>query len=460
MLHTRGWELIAGSFLSYIEIYKNKNLYNKKISNLLTLFGLILIFISFFYFEEKTLHPSFLTVIPIFGTSLVIFFSGDKFFVNRILSNNLLVKIGLISYALYLWHYPIFTLLKLSDNFDFFSQKIIAVVITFIFSITSYFLIEKPSRNKKNSFKLIFLIFSGICILTIFVANISINKNGFYERKKFTSNLEIKINDYVLDQAYYVKNHHLKFQKDYIPDNFELAQKNDNKILIVGNSRSVNLFQAVDANQNLFQGNSFNLLLSKKRLGEDRIECLHALLIKNYSICDDSFNYDKDILKQLNRADTFLLASKWEQHTIDYLEEIILILKNQQKKIILMDMPLILETYGATSMNIFDKFVYENGRLPNNNEVELMEKKVFLNLRVNKKFAFIDENNKRLKKISDKLEVPLLRSQDYQCDENLKKCHLRTPTGYKVYFDNVHSTNEGGEFLGKLFYEKNWDKIN
>ena len=57
-------------------------------------------------YDQTTPFPSLYTLIPVLGTALIIVFSDKKTTVSKILSTKLIVFIGLISYSVYLWHYP------------------------------------------------------------------------------------------------------------------------------------------------------------------------------------------------------------------------------------------------------------------------------------------------------------------------------------------------------------------
>jgi len=176
---SRFWELLAGTLLVFIE---KKNLitnYKNYLSNL----GIILIIISYLIFDNQTIHPSYLTLIPVFGTCLIILFINKNQILYRLLTNNIAAKIGIWSYSLYLWHYPIFAIARnrgkaLSDY-----DKLELIILTFVLSIISYYFFEKPIR-KLNYIKSK-LLFSSIFILsaTFVIFNIySIKNNGFENR--------------------------------------------------------------------------------------------------------------------------------------------------------------------------------------------------------------------------------------------------------------------------------------
>tara|TARA_B100001057_G_C22837753_1_gene945846 strand:- start:447 stop:2462 length:2016 start_codon:yes stop_codon:yes gene_type:complete len=182
-LHTRIWELLAGSILAYFEISLGHRSRQKTLNMILPTIGLILITHSFIYFNDKTFHPSLYTLSPIIGVSLIIWFSDPKDIITKILSTKLFVGVGLISYSLYLWHFPIFSFARII-NFSQgdISKKLLIGIIALIISILSYLLIERPSRNRENKFK---IIISGIIILTsiLVISNSIIIKEKAFEKR-------------------------------------------------------------------------------------------------------------------------------------------------------------------------------------------------------------------------------------------------------------------------------------
>jgi peptidoglycan/LPS O-acetylase OafA/YrhL len=182
-LHTRMWELLAGSILAYFEITLGHRSKNKTLNLILPSVGMFLIGHSILFFNDKMFHPSFYSLSPIIGVCLIIWFSNKDELITKILSTKLFVGIGLISYSLYLWHYPIFSFARIVEfaQGNLFKELLLGIVII-ILSVFSYYFIERPSRNKKNRFKfLISLILISISILVIVNINI-VQKNGYKDR--------------------------------------------------------------------------------------------------------------------------------------------------------------------------------------------------------------------------------------------------------------------------------------
>jgi peptidoglycan/LPS O-acetylase OafA/YrhL len=107
LLPTRGWELLIGSFAAF-------HLHNKGRSEpsgparIAEVAGVLMILAALFLYTDEMLHPSVYTLLPTLGAALVIVFSRSGSLVQRLLGSKPLAGIGLISYSLYLWHFPIF----------------------------------------------------------------------------------------------------------------------------------------------------------------------------------------------------------------------------------------------------------------------------------------------------------------------------------------------------------------
>jgi peptidoglycan/LPS O-acetylase OafA/YrhL len=176
LLPFRVWELLFGSLIAYLTHEKKI-----KCSNFLSFFGLGLICLSIFTFNEETPTPSVFTLIPVIGTSLIISFTNKNNYLYNILSNKLLVYIGLISYSLYLWHQPLFAFFRLYNLYTLdYMQISFLIIISFIFAYISWRFIEKPFRNRQNfNQKQIFCFSLLIIFLGFTFCFIGIKKDGY-----------------------------------------------------------------------------------------------------------------------------------------------------------------------------------------------------------------------------------------------------------------------------------------
>jgi peptidoglycan/LPS O-acetylase OafA/YrhL len=182
-LHTRMWELLAGSVLAYYEIKQGYRSKNKILNLILPTIGLLLIIFYIFFFKLHFPHPSLHTLPLIIGICLMIWFSNKGEIITKILSTKLIVGVGLISYSLYLWHYPIYAFAKVTYFFEYnIVKQLFSGLVILVASIISYYFIEKPFRNKKYNFKVLF----SVILITVFVLGITnlntIFKDGYKNR--------------------------------------------------------------------------------------------------------------------------------------------------------------------------------------------------------------------------------------------------------------------------------------
>ena len=150
---TRIWELLLGSLCALLRISRKKL---KSKSEYLCYISLIIIFLSVISFNDKTLHPSFFSLLPVLATCFLILYSEESKSFKKILQFGPLSLVGLISYSLYILHFPMIAFLGYIDvNL---SNQVIFIFLFFLF-LTSYFswvYIETPFRKKKKVSKKIF----------------------------------------------------------------------------------------------------------------------------------------------------------------------------------------------------------------------------------------------------------------------------------------------------------------
>jgi hypothetical protein len=119
------------------------------IRELFGVLGLSMILYSVFFFNSQTPFPSFYTLLPVIGTCLIIVFVNSKALVGRLLSQQIFVGIGLISYSLYLWHQTLFAFLRLKTVGEpEVSMFILAMALTVILAYITWKYIETPFRKK------------------------------------------------------------------------------------------------------------------------------------------------------------------------------------------------------------------------------------------------------------------------------------------------------------------------
>lgn len=150
MLPSRFWELLAGGLVANWLYIHPHHASQSVLQATMPPVGLGLIACSMIFVGFSSAHPGLITLLPVTGTVLIIWFANGRDIVTRILSTKLFVGIGLISYSLYLWHYPMFAFGRLWNTTPSDTQKLVWISLTFLLAMTSYFLVEKPFRNRKR----------------------------------------------------------------------------------------------------------------------------------------------------------------------------------------------------------------------------------------------------------------------------------------------------------------------
>lgn len=143
---------------------------NSFLQDFFLLVGVLLIVASFLFTHEELIFPSYYALFPCFGAALVIWIGGHAK-LGKFLSNQHLVWIGLISYSLYLVHWPLIVFYK----YTFGEIELLSGIAIFCVSIALAFicnrLIEKPFRYASFDYKFSLVIF--LPVLALFVSGLT-----------------------------------------------------------------------------------------------------------------------------------------------------------------------------------------------------------------------------------------------------------------------------------------------
>ena len=163
----RFWELMAGSLLAWL--YKGEmftGLANKAgpylsavlqrdstktdsvrlCGNILSVFGLVLILTAVFALDNKD-FPGYKALLPVTGAVIIIAAGKDAFLNRYILSNRVMVWFGLISYPLYIWHWPFLSFAWIvGGEMPELRVRIGCVVLAVIMSAVTYYFVEPRLR--------------------------------------------------------------------------------------------------------------------------------------------------------------------------------------------------------------------------------------------------------------------------------------------------------------------------
>jgi hypothetical protein len=189
-LASRCWELIAGAILAYIilnfDIEKTLRNVSKYLQSTLSILGFFILIYGCVNIDKTTAFPGYFALLPVIGTLLIIL-SGPNALPNKyILSNKVIVWLGLISYPLYLWHWPILTFIKIIErDVPSVLNRIFAICASVFLAWVTYYFIERKIRSSSN--KKIFSLLLFLNIIIVFLGLFIYKNNGLPERESIAN---------------------------------------------------------------------------------------------------------------------------------------------------------------------------------------------------------------------------------------------------------------------------------
>jgi len=272
---TRFWELLAGCLLALLSQYNNQKITSFQkyleinMGHWISIVGIICILYGFFAIHPKSGFPGMWALIPVVGTVLIIF-AGPSSCINRyLLSNKSLVWLGVISYPLYLWHWPLLSFAKIlyGASIDR-GIRLVLILASIVLAWLTYKIIERPLRF--GSFQKIKTYLLILIMLMTGLAGFSI-----YYQEGFKNRFAINI---LMDDPQIGQEREL-YWKEISAKGFGEHEK---KWVIFGDSQAFDIYKALLHNNELglkifqtsYECTSFNL--PKKNNGHSLVMCNSA----------------------------------------------------------------------------------------------------------------------------------------------------------------------------------------
>jgi len=302
----RAWELLVGSTLA---IFSTRQPLNPLVGEVLSACGILAIAYSVFFYTNITVFPGTGALLPVLGAALVIFAGSEhQYAANRLLATKPFRFIGLISYSLYLWHWPILVFYKSYVSQIPSDVEITIIVITVVaISYFSWKFVETPFRTRRYypNKKQLFVYAVGTMSVCLLVVGTTYVANGFPNR--FPQPV-INILHAADDRFSISRDLTLQTSdgRSVFAASLGLSNRQRPSFAVWGDSHGESLFPGIDASaknqgvQGIFFGRGGCPPLSGIRQ-----------VRQDYESCVDDANVFLDYLDEHPEIHTIFLASRW-----------------------------------------------------------------------------------------------------------------------------------------------------
>ncbi|WP_296230128.1 acyltransferase family protein [Pseudomonas sp. UBA4617] len=178
MLPSRAGELLIGA-LAYFSCEAARDRISTRAASGLAYTGAGLVILSLIFIREEEGFPGFISAVPAMGAALII--AGCAFssnLVGKLLALKPMTAVGLISFSLYLWHWPVLALYRYSFGELTLVGGLACFAAMSALTVVSYFYIEKPFRNAKSSLKTLSIGMAAASVCA--VSAMTIQSNGMF----------------------------------------------------------------------------------------------------------------------------------------------------------------------------------------------------------------------------------------------------------------------------------------
>jgi peptidoglycan/LPS O-acetylase OafA/YrhL len=326
---TRFWELLIGATLAWWTLQEKKSPLSTATTQWLSILGMFFIFLGCKVIDKNSAFPGWLALLPVLGaTSLIA--AGENAWINRfLLSNRIIVWIGVISFPLYLWHWPILVFAKFIEGDEVRSHiRFWLMILAVILSWLTYTFIEKPIRFGSQSAKKVYALLLWLALLAALGVHIFLNDGYPFRAQLNNSTITETVRDQLVgaDWKYKqnqtcLKQHPFEQVKEY--GWWFCIQNKDEppSIIILGSSFANHLYPGFIYNQQLQHRSILNIGACSVALEDDDPNTIgtHPCAYKRPS---SQRAFIHQLIAQQNTVKFVILSGFSAQVTEPYLESI------------------------------------------------------------------------------------------------------------------------------------------
>jgi peptidoglycan/LPS O-acetylase OafA/YrhL len=427
MPYTRAWELLLGTILALKLLPRLRGTVAR---NIASISGLCLILFAGLKYSSTTHFPGIAALAPCLGAVLIIAAgeSGSSV-VGQALSLRPMVFVGLISYSLYLWHWPIIVFQRVgsvlmkgaSDSM----LKVVTLGASLVIATLSWKFVELPFRHGKLKLAgpMLFKLAAVAAVVPLSLGAAMLAFHGLPSRFPSESVRVASYLDYRADNAY--RSGTCFISSSYHFDNFDRAdclrqdstKPND---LLIGDSHAAMLWYGLSTtftDVNLMQATSSGCKPTLKPSRADTARCRNLM------------NYVFKEYLPTHHVDTLLIAGRWTDKDLPRLTRTIAWAKNRGLKVVVFG-PIV--QYDAALPRLLATSIKQNNpALPNLHHVKSYER--------------LDGKMEAMAR--DRWKVPYISFFKLLCSSG--SCIEYAGNGVPLQADYDHLTQDGSLFMAQ-----------
>ncbi|MGO7540715.1 acyltransferase family protein [Rhizobium ruizarguesonis] len=312
LVQYRAWELLVGSLIAGPALTKFAD---TRLNNVLSAIGALLICLSALLLSKTSEFPGLMALPATAGTALIIW-AGPSTLVSKLLSLRVATSIGLISYSLYLWHWPIWVFSNQYGAWEH-GWQLVPIALSFIVAYVSWRFVETPFRTMR--YRPLVSVAAGAASIACVAMLAFVGQLAADQMKEDNPAVErvAEFADYDPSKAFRSGQCFLTSNdgiEKYDRDACLALSKNQQNIALVGDSHAAHLYPGLRAlsEANVIQANASGCRPTLDAEGEER--------------CIELMNYMFKEFLPSHKVDVLVLAGRWTKDdvklirkTVDYL---------------------------------------------------------------------------------------------------------------------------------------------